>query len=177
MTTSVPDVREFCHRALNVMSTDDPAGFRALIHPEAANREAANEPEDCRGVGPEAFRATARWLTTAFSDLQWEVHDTVAGGDLVVAHSTMRGRQTGPFVAYRADASVDVVFPARGRTFAVTQTHWFRVAEGAVLEHWANRDDLGMGQQLGWTPPSPVYLARMAVATRAARTAASRSHT
>jgi len=44
-----------------------------------------------------------------------------------------------------------------------------------VIEHWANRDDLGMGQQLGWTPPSPFYLARMAVATRAARTAAARS--
>ena len=176
MTQPATDVREFCHRALNIMSTDDLAGFQELIHPEAANREAVDEPEACRGVGPEAFQATARWLTTAFSDLQWEVHDVVANDDLVVAHTTMSGRQAGPFVAYRADARVEVVFPARGRTFAVTQTHWFRVVGGAVIEHWANRDDLGMGQQLGWTPPSPVYLARMAVATRAARTAATRSH-
>lgn len=172
MTQSAIDVREFCHRALNIMSTDDPAGFRELIHPEAVNREAVDEPGDCRGVGPEAFRATARWLTTAFSDLQWEVHDVVSDGDLVVAHTTMSGRQTGPFVAYRPDARVEVVFPARGRTFAVTQTHWFRVVGGAVIEHWANRDDVGMGKQLGWTPPSPVYLARMAGATRAARKAA-----
>lgn len=175
MTQSATDVREFCHRALNIMSTDDLAGFRELIHPEATNREAVDEPEDCRGVGPEAYRATARWLTTAFSDLQWEVHDVVANGDLMVASATMSGRQTGPFVAYRADARVEVVFPARGRTFAVTQTHWFRVVGGAVIEHWANRDDLGMGQQLGWSPPSPAYLARMAVATRTARAAATRS--
>jgi len=67
-----------------------------------------------------------------------------------------------------------VAFPARGRTFAVTQTHWFRVAEGMVMEHWANRDDIAMGKELGWTPPSPVFLARMAVATRAARKAAAR---
>lgn len=175
MTQPATDVREFCHRALNIMSTDHLAGFQELFHPEAVNLEAVSEPEDCRGVGPEAFQASARWLTTAFSDLQWEVHDVVANGDLVVVRAMMSGRQTGAFVAYRANARVEVVFPARGRTFAVTQTHWFRVVGGAVIEHWANRDDLGMGQQLGWTPPSPVYLARMAVATRAARIAATRS--
>ncbi len=174
MIPSATDVREFCRRALNIMATDDLTGFRELIHPEAVNREAAAEPGDCRGVGPEACRATARWLTTAFSDLQWEVHEVIADGDLVVAHATMSGRQTGPFVAYRPDARVDVAFPARGRTFAVTQTHWFRVAEGMVMEHWANRDDVAMGKQLGWTPPSPVFLARMAVATRTARKAAAR---
>ncbi len=43
----------------------------------------------------------------------------------------------------------------RGRTFAITQTHWFRMSDGKVAEHWANRDDLGMGQQLGWNPPTP----------------------
>lgn len=174
MAQSVSDVREFCRQALNIMSTNDPAGFQQLIHPEAVNREAVDEPAECRGVGPEAFRATAQWLTTAFSDLQWEVHDVVAEGDLAVVHATMSGRQTGPFVAYRPDASVDVAFPARGRTFAVTQTHWFRVAEGMVIEHWANRDDVGMGKQLGWTPPSPAYLLRMAAATRAARKATTR---
>jgi predicted ester cyclase len=158
------------------MSTHDLTAFREVFHPEAVNREAAEEPEDCRRVGPEAFRATARWLTTAFSDLKWDAHEVVAEGDLVVVHATMSGRQTGPFVAYGADARVEMVFPPRGRSFAVTQTHWFRVLDGLVIEHWANRDDSGMGQQLGWTPPSPVYLARMALATRAARKAAARSN-
>jgi predicted ester cyclase len=89
--------------------------------------------------------------------------------DLVVVHATMSGRQTGPFVAYRPDGEIAAVFPPRGRTFAVTQTHWFRMRDGRVAEHWANRDDLGMGQQLGWNPPTPVYLARMLLATRRAR--------
>ena len=44
-----------------------------------------------------------------------------------------------------------------------------RMRDGLVIEHWANRDDLGMGQQLGWNPPTPLYLARMLVATRRAR--------
>ena len=46
-----------------------------------------------------------------------------------------------------------------------------RQGEGKVAEHWANRDDLGMGEQLGWTPPTPVYLVRMLVGTRRARRA------
>jgi hypothetical protein len=36
-------------------------------------------------------------------------------------------------------------------------------------EHWANRDDLGMGKQLGWVPPTPVYLIKMARAKRRAK--------
>ena len=43
--------------------------------------------------------------------------------------------------------------PNHGRSFAVTQTHWFRMRDGLVIEHWANRDDLGMGLQLGWFGP------------------------
>ena len=36
-----------------------------------------------------------------------------------------------------------------------------------MIEHWANRDDLGMAMQLG-VPPRPRYLARMALAKRRA---------
>jgi len=65
-------------------------------------------------------------------------------------------------------------FPAKGRTFASTQTHWFRVADGKVIEHWANRDDLGTATQLGWIPPSPLYAIKMMLATRKARRQAKR---
>jgi hypothetical protein len=39
-------------------------------------------------------------------------------------------------------------------------------------EHWANRDNLGMGQQLGWTLPTPAYIVRMLLAKRRMRRAA-----
>ena len=38
-----------------------------------------------------------------------------------------------------------------------------------MIEHWANRDDLGTAKQLAWVPPTPLYLARMAIAKRRAR--------
>jgi len=51
----------------------------------------------------------------------------------------------------------------------VTQSHWFRVDDGKIIEHWANRDDLGMAKQLGWIPPTPAYLFKMVRAKRRAR--------
>lgn len=155
--------------ALHAMGSGERAEFDALYTTDAVNREAKDEPPETRGTGPAALFATAVWLRTAFSELSWEVHEVVRDGDLVVMHTTMSGRQTGPFVVHAPDASVKVVFPPRGRRFAATQTHWVRMRDGRVAEHWANRDDLTMGEQLGWTPPTPAYLVRMLLARRRAR--------
>jgi hypothetical protein len=61
-----------------------------------------------------------------------------------------------------------VCLPPTGGSVAVSQTHWYRVAEGKLIEHWADRDEMGMAQQLGWVPPSPRFLLRMALAKRRA---------
>jgi predicted ester cyclase len=155
--------------SIHAMASGTLDDFRAFYTADAVNREAKTEPPDTRGTGPGAMYATARWLRNAFSDLTWQVHHVAHDGDLVVVHVTMSGRQSGPFVAYRPDGQVDAAFPPRGRSFAVTQTHWFRMQAGKVAEHWANRDDLAMGRQLGWNPPTPLYVARMLLATRRAR--------
>lgn len=154
---------------MHLMATGDRAEFDDVVHPDGHNRESSAEPLEARGSGPSAFYASGRWLRTAFADLKWEAHEVIEEGELVVVHATMSGRQAGPFISYGPDAKPVVVFPSRARTFAVTQTHWFRTAEGKVIEHWANRDDLGMGQQLGWTPPSLPYLFRSLLATHRAR--------
>ena len=95
--------------------------------------------------------------------------EAVEDGDLVVLHTTMSGRHARTFVGYGPDGRPSDAFPATGRTFAVTQTHWYRLADGLVVEHWANRDDIGQATQLGWVPPSLPYLMRMATALRKAR--------
>ncbi len=98
----------------------------------------------------------------------------VAEGELVVLHATMSGRHVRTFVSYDEHGRPAQAFPPTGKRFATTQTHWFRLADGKVIEHWANRDDLGTAVQLGWTPPSPRYLVRMVLATRRARREAQR---
>lgn len=123
----VDDVAAVAVASLHAMGTGTLVDFEALYTPDAVNREAMTEPPDTRGAGPAALYATARWLRAAFSDLAWQVHDVVREGELVVLHATMSGRQTGHFVAYQPDGEVAIAFPPRGRRFAVTQTHWFRM--------------------------------------------------
>ena len=169
MGTTRVDAKELCVRSMHIMADGTPEDFEAVVHPDARNREDVDEPPATRGRGPAAFYATALWLRDAYAELRWDIHDVVSEGDLVVVHATMSGRHTGTFVGYGADARPSQAFPPTGRRFATTQTHWFRVADGKVIEHWANRDDLGTAMQLGWTPPSPLYLVRMLLASRRAR--------
>ena len=51
----------------------------------------------------------------------------------------------------------------------VVGPHWFRIEDDQIIEHWANRDDLGTARQLGWIPPTPAYLFKMARAKRRAK--------
>jgi predicted ester cyclase len=166
--------KDLCVRSMHLMADGTLDQFEEIVHPEACNRESKDEPPETRGRGPEAFYATALWLRGAFDGLAFEIHDVVAEGDLVVVHNTMSGRHTGVFTIYGPNGEVTQAMPPTGKSFATTQTHWMRVEDGKVIEHWANRDDQGTAMQLGWIPPSPWYLAKMALATRRARKRAGR---
>jgi predicted ester cyclase len=167
--TTTIDLAELCIRSIHLMGSGSLEDLATVFHPDCVNREAKDEPPATRGRGPAAMHATALWLRDAFADLRWEIHDVIVQGDLVAVHCTMKGRHTGPFVAYGEDARPKEAFPPTGREFASTQSHWFQVRDGLVVEHWANRDDLGTAEQLGWVPPTPRYLVRMALAKRRAR--------
>ena len=39
--------------------------------------------------------------------------------------------------------------PPTGKSFSVQHIHWYRLRNGKVAEHTANRDDVGMMVQLG----------------------------
>jgi predicted ester cyclase len=94
--------------------------------------------------GPEHMRGVVRWLRSQFSDIEMTVEAIVADGDLVVA----RVRTTGT-----NDGNLNGMIPPTGKTFDATQSHWFRVENGKLVEHWATRDDLTSMLQLGIIPP------------------------
>lgn len=168
-TALSPDAaKRLCIESMQIMASGDLADFERVVHSRAVNREAEHEPPATQQPGPKGFHATALWLRAAFADLAFEIHSAVVEGDVVVVHNTMSGRHHGPMVQYEG-GEVTAVFPPTGRTFASTQSHWFRVADGKVIEHWANRDDIGTAQQLGWVPPSPRYLLRMSRERRRVR--------
>lgn len=105
------------------------------------------EREPGRVNGPEAMKGTARWLLAQFPDLHMEIEAIVAEGDLVVCRVRSRGTNKG--------ALSDAV-PATNKSFEATASHWFRVANGRLAEHWSARDDLTAMLQLGVvTRPAP----------------------
>ena len=109
-----------------------------FVHPQFLNHEAArHRPNGCEGM-----RQTIEWLHAAFADLHLAVDDVIAEHDKVVARVTMTGHHTGQLMG----------MPATGRSFSVQHIHIFRVADGKLVEHWANRNDLGLISQLGLMP-------------------------
>ena len=168
-TLSPIEAKELAVTSMRFMAEGSLADLETVIDPEAINREAHTEPPEARGQGPAAFYATALWLRNAFADLGFEIHEVVSDGDLVVVHTTMSGRHVNPLVNYGPDGQVAEVFPPTGREFASTQSHWLRIHDGKVIEHWANRDDIATATQLGWIPPTPGYMLRMAWAKRRLR--------
>lgn len=174
MTVILPhaDLVDLARRSFTLMEEWDDAEAERVIHQDSVNHEAASEPPAARATGPAGYRATYDWLHSAYAEIGFDVRHVAADGDLAVADVVMSGVQTGPFVVYDANGRVDQVFPSRGRRFAVSQSHWYRIRDGKIAEHWANRDDLGQAVQLGWVPPSPAFLLRGALLKRRLRRSA-----
>lgn len=79
----------------------------------------------------------------AMPDYQVVIEDLMGEGDKVVARFTMTGTHTG---------TEFLGLPPSGRQINVTGISIFRIADGKIVEHWANEDALGLLQQLGAMP-------------------------
>ena len=156
------DLKSVAIQSIHCMASGTRTDFDAAIHPDGFTRERMAAPLSARGTGPGAFQELAMWLRAAFAELHYDIHLAAVEGNVVTVNSTMNGRHVAPIIFYTEDGDVDTAFPPTGRTFAISQSHWFLFEDGKIIEHWANRDDLGQAKQLGWLPPTPVYLARMA---------------
>ena len=96
--------------------------------------------------GPEHMRGVVSWLREQFPDLQMIIEAVVAEGDLVAVLVRSEGTNTG---------KLNGVMPPTGKRFSARQSHWYRVADGKLAEHWATREDLPTMLQLGVIgPPS-----------------------
>jgi predicted ester cyclase len=102
------------------------------------------QAEPGRVNGPAASRETAEWLLAQFPDLHMTIEAMVAEGDLVAVRVLSEGTNLGP---------LNGVVPPTGKRFAAHQSHWFRVADGRLVEHWATREDLVAMLQLGIVQP------------------------
>lgn len=171
------DANDLARGMFRVLETGDVVLAASVIAPDYTNREAKVSPPACQVPGPAGPIATGAWLRSTYSDLTYPVLDIVEHGAQVWSRVRMQGSQTGPFVRFR-DGRPDQVFPPTGREIDVEHIHIFTLRDGQVVLHEAIRDDLAMLRQLGFLPPRPSSIARIAAwrmsgrASRAGRAAA-----
>jgi predicted ester cyclase len=81
--------------------------------------------------------------------IRYEVHEVVAGDDLVAVRATVHGvHNTG-----------HLGFAATGKPYAMPTMHMYRARGGLLAEHWGVRDELSVLWQVGALPvPAPVPL-------------------
>lgn len=92
--------------------------------------------------GPEGVRIWANVFRNAFPDIQSTAEDVIVEGDKVVERFSASGTFLGEFMG----------IPPTGNKGGTTGINIFRVANGKIVEHWGNSDDLGMMQQMGVIP-------------------------
>jgi predicted ester cyclase len=93
--------------------------------------------------GLEGGKMVHQGALASFPDNHVTTEDLLAEGDKVVERWSMSMTHTGqPFMG----------IPTSGKRVAVTGISIYRIANGKIVEHWANMDFLGVLQQLGAVP-------------------------
>lgn len=98
------------------------------------------EHEQVPGLAPgkAGTRQLFEMFHSAFDPAAVEVDDMIAEGDKVFVLARLTGTQRGEFMGV----------PASGNTIDVNVCDYFRVDNGALVEHWGVMDAAGMMHQL-----------------------------
>ena len=78
--------------------------------------------------GPDHLRNTVNWLVEQYPDMTMHIEELICEGNRVACRVRSRGTNTGP---------LNGVMPPTGKTIDASQTHWFRIEDGRLAEHWA----------------------------------------
>ena len=98
-----------------------------------------HDPAPGQPPGLEGVKQLFSSLHAAFSGFHMNVEEMIAEGDKVVARVSMNGTHQGEFMGIEPT----------GNQVTITGIDILRIADGKIVEHWGNFDDLGMMQQLG----------------------------
>ena len=120
----------------------------------ALQHYAADTKNFGKAVGREGLGRTLRDIFTTFPDWRMEIVEMIAVDDSVVVRCTVSGTHKGVGkLPINGGMLVDV--PPTGKRFEVQHIHWYTLKDGQIVDHRANRDDIGMTRQLGLLPPRP----------------------
>ncbi len=132
------ETKQIVRRHLERLSAGDAEGAAALWADTARNHGRPVTRADLEGI-----LRSLRGLRERHT-----IHEMIGEGEWVAVRTTCEGvHAIEPPVP--VNGGIFVGIPATGRTYTVQHIHLFRVVGGKIVEHWANRDDLGAARQLG----------------------------
>jgi len=92
--------------------------------------------------GRNKLRAATERVHASLTDVDFGVEDLIAEEDRVAVLLTAEATVVDEFMGV----------PAAGKSYSIGEIHWFRLADGRIVEHWHQHDALGLMKQLGATP-------------------------
>lgn len=107
-----------------------------------------------KSAGREGLRHVLEDIFVTFPDWRMDIVEMVAAGNTVVVRCAVSGTHRGVGKLPVNGALLMNVSPTEKR-FEVQHIHWYTLQDGKIIEHRANRDDVGMMRQLGLLPPLP----------------------
>lgn len=129
-------VRRFQEGMMEAIHTGNPGPMLETTHPDCTF-DMPGMPSTLEGLRQmlPAFRA-------AFPDLQMTVGEMLAEGDMVAYRLSVTATHTGEFMG----------IPPTGKRVTFTETHIDQIANGKIVRHDGDWNQLGMMQQLGVIP-------------------------
>ena len=136
----MPESEKTIARRFNedVWSRGDEGALEELLDPDFVDHDALPGQSPDR----DGHRQILAAFRSAFPDLNVTTEDIVAEGDKVVTRWTARGTHQGDLMG---------IAPT-GREVTIKGIDVLRIAEGRIVERWAQFNDLEMMQQLGVVP-------------------------
>jgi predicted ester cyclase len=130
--------KEIVRRHLRLISEGDAKGAAALFAPTSLNHG--------RQVNRESVAKVFESLVMLGE--HFNIHELVAEGDWVACRATVAGKHSVQPTMPVGSGVYNLAQPS-GQAYVIQHLHLFKVVDGLIIEHWANRDDLGAARQLG----------------------------
>jgi predicted ester cyclase len=125
---------------IDALNTGDTSRVSDFISPNYFNHESQMDPVRSKMRGPQEFIDTVVNIRKAFSDLQYELTESIVSNEKVISIVSVRGKHTGSFFGF---------IPPTGNKISYLAVHIFTIDDGKIAEHMAIRDDLALMYQLG----------------------------
>jgi predicted ester cyclase len=119
---------------IELSAAGDETGLENLFDPRAIFHHAGLPNLDVK-----AYRELDEDNHTAFPDMRWTIDELIGEGDYVVARTTWRGTQRGPWQN----------IPASNKQVVMPMVLIFRLSNGRISELWAEYDQLNLMVQMG----------------------------